>query len=296
MEEESSIVSATPFKLEGKIFWQPEFPIAVTRERERFTLPIHIHDFVEIQFVAEGKGFHYIGDERIYVEKGDLFIIPVGTRHVYRPASEAPKDELIVYNCLFDPSVPGILARAYPLPATALSLLSGDDRPYRRFKDIYNEGRACMESLYREYGSQLPGYEAVLYARLTELLVCLHRLETAGSAAVATSSRLSAALDYLERHIDRPVTLAEVAAHLPVSASYMQRMLKRATGQSFTEYVQNLRIRHSCELLRSTTLPVKEVAARSGYRDLKFFHELFRKKTGKTPISYRNEGDDAKVE
>ncbi|MFD2328059.1 helix-turn-helix domain-containing protein [Cohnella sp. GCM10020058] len=282
---------ATPFMLEGKIFWQPEFPIAVTRERERFTLPIHIHDFVEIQFVAEGKGFHYIADERIYVEKGDLFIIPVGTRHVYRPASEAPKDELIVYNCLFDPSVPNILASAYPLPESAL-LLKGDDRPYRRFKDLYHEGKMCMEALYREYSSQLPGYEAVVYARLTELLVCLHRLETAGGASATTGSRMTVVLDFLERHIERPVTLAEAAALLPVSASYLQRMLKRATGQSFTEYVQNLRIRKSCELLRRTALPVKEVAARSGYRDLKFFHELFRKKTGKTPVAYRNEGDD----
>jgi AraC family L-rhamnose operon transcriptional activator RhaR len=68
-------------------------------------------------------------------------------------------------------------------------------------------------------------------------------------------------------------------------------MLKRATGQSFTEYMQNLRIRKSCELLRRTTLPVKEIAARSGYRDLKFFHELFRKKTGRTPLEYRNQED-----
>lgn len=282
-------MTTSPYTLEGKLFWTPDFPVAVTRERERFSLPIHLHDFVEIQFVAEGKGFHYIGTEQLYVEKGDLFIIPIGTRHVYRPASEAPKDELIVYNCLFDPSVPERLARAYPLPASALQLLSGNDRPYRRFKDIYNEGKICMEGLYREYQSQLPGYEAILYARLTELLVRLHRLDSAGGAAAPASSRLALALDYLERNCERPVTLAEAAALLPVSVSYMQRMLRRATGQSFTEYLQNLRIRKSCELLRRTALPVKEVAARSGYRDLKFFHELFRKKTGKTPRQYRNE-------
>ena len=284
-------MASSPFTLEGKLYWTPDFPIAVTRERERFSLPIHIHEFVEVQYVAEGKGFHYIGDERLYVEKGDFFIIPIGTRHVYRPASEAPKDELIVYNCLFDPSVPRKLALAYPLPGPALELLSGDDRPYRRFKDSYNEGKACMEALYREYQSQLPGYEAVLYARLTELLVCLHRLEPAGRPSAPASSRLAAALEYLERNCERPLTLPEAAALLPVSPSYMQRMLKRATGQSFTEYMQNLRIRKSCELLRRTTLPVKEIAARSGYRDLKFFHELFRKKTGRTPLEYRNQED-----
>ncbi|MFC4597164.1 AraC family transcriptional regulator [Cohnella hongkongensis] len=286
-------MASSTFMLEGKLYWTPEFPIAATRERERFSLPIHIHDFVEIQFVAEGKGFHYIGNERLYAEKGDFFIIPIGTRHVYRPASEAPKDELIVYNCLFDPSVPERLTRAYPLPAPALELLSGGEKPYRRFKDAANEGKACMEAIYREYRARLPGYEAVLYARLAELLVLLHRLESAAASSASAGSRLAAALEYLERNCERPITLEEAAALLPVSASYMQRMLKRATGQSFTEYMQNLRIRKSCELLRRTALPVKEVAARSGYRDLKFFYELFRKKTGRTPREYRNrEGGD----
>jgi len=282
-------MGSAPFTLEGKLYWTPEFPIAVTRERERFSLPIHVHDFVEIQFVAEGKGFHYIGDERIYVEKGDLFIIPIGTRHVYRPSSEAPKDELIVYNCLFDPSVPTRLAGAYPLSAHAIGLLSGEERPYRRFKDVYHEGKACMEALYREYQSRMPGYEAVLFARLTELIVCLYRLDLAGQSSAPATSQLSRAFDYLERNYERPITLAEVASLLPVSVSYLQRMLKQATGQSFTEYVQNLRIRKSCELLQQTAMPVKDIAARTGYHDLKFFHELFRKKTGRTPREYRRQ-------
>ncbi|QJD84280.1 AraC family transcriptional regulator [Cohnella herbarum] len=281
-------MESTPFTLEGKLFWTPDFPISVTRERERFTLPIHIHDFVEIQYVAEGKGFHYIGDERIYVEKGDLFIIPIGTRHVYRPSSEAPKDELIVYNCLFDPSVPEKLTQAYPLPENVLFLLSGGGQSYRRFKDSFNEAKICMETLYREYQTELPGYEAVLYARLTELLVFLCRLELSRKKTAPAISQLAKVFEYIERHSDRPLTLSEVAALLHVSVSYLQRMLKQATGQSFTEYVQNLRIRKCCEMLRQTPLPVKEIAAKAGYRDLKFFHELFRKKTGLTPRAYRS--------
>jgi AraC-like DNA-binding protein len=281
-------VESTPYTLEGKLFWTPDFPISVTRERERFTLPIHIHDFVEIQFVAEGKGFHYIGDERIYVEKGDLFIIPIGTRHVYRPSSEAPKDELIVYNCLFDPSVPDKLMRAYPLPESILDLLSGDDQSYRRFKDSFNEGKSCMEALYREYQTGQPGFEAILYARLTELLICLYRLDLSRESSVPAISQLGKVFEYIERNYGQPITLAEIAALLPVSVSYMQRMFKQATGQSFTEYIQNLRVRKCCELLRQTAMSVKEIAAKAGYRDMKFFHELFRKKTGLTPRAYRN--------
>ncbi|WP_256759694.1 AraC family transcriptional regulator [Cohnella sp. WQ 127256] len=281
-------MQSSPFTLEGKAFWSPDFPICVRREREFFTLPIHIHDFLEIQYVAEGKGFHYIGDERIFVEKGDLFIIPIGTRHVYRPASEASKDELIVYNCLFDSSVPDRLMRAYPFPHSILNLLSGDNRSYRRFKDSFNEAKTCMEMLYREYQTGQPGYEAILYARLTELLVCLYRLELSQEKSAPAISQLGKVFEYIEQNYGQSITLVEISALIPVSVSYMQRMFKQATGQSYTEYIQNLRVKKSCELLQQTAMSVKDIAAMAGYRDLKFFHELFRKKTGTTPREYRN--------
>lgn len=277
----------TPLTLMGRMYWEPGLPIYVTREREFFTLPIHIHDFVELQYVAEGKGYHYIGDERIRVEKGDLFIIPIGTRHVYRPASTAAKDELIVYNCIFDSSVPEKMLQAYPLPKEILPLLTGQTHAYRRYKDISHEGRSCMEALYREHRLQQPGYEAVLYALLAKLLVYLYRLELNRISALPAYSRLGSVLEFLEEHSGRPVTIAEIARLLPASPGYMQRLFKQATGQSFTEYVQNIRIMKSMELLQHSSLTIKEIAEKVGYRDLKFFYALFRKKTGQSPKQYR---------
>ncbi|MCD9023860.1 AraC family transcriptional regulator [Cohnella silvisoli] len=281
-------MNSTPHTLEGRTLWDPNFPLYVTREREYFTLPIHIHDFVEIQYVAEGKGYHYIGDERIFVEKGDLFIIPIGTRHVYRPASEAAKDELIVYNCIFDVSVPEKLLLAYPFPEGTLTLLTGQSQAYRRYKDAFHEGRIGMEALHREYRMRQPGYESCLYALLTKLLVYLYRLELNLASALPANSQLGSALEYMEDNYSRPLTLAEIAKLLPASPSYMQRMFKQATGQSFTEYLQNIRMKKSTELLRHTTLTIKEIAEQVGYRDLKFFYALFRKKTGLSPRQYRN--------
>jgi len=275
------------FTLEGNDFWLPGLPISVTRERERFTLPLHIHDFVEIQYVAEGKGFHYIGDERLSVEKGDLFIIPIGTRHVYRPASEASKDELIVYNCLFAKEVPDMLTPLFPLGAKMERLLGGDAQPYRRYKDRHNEARKCMESLYAEYRTRAPGFEAVLSGLLIQLLISLYRAELNLKENPPQLAALGPVLQYLEEHYNEPVRLAELAGMLHVSGSHLQRLLKQATGQSLTEYLQNLRIDKSLEMLTRTRLTVKEIAHRAGYHDLKFFHRLFLKKTGKTPSEYR---------
>lgn len=286
--KESIEMNSTPFTLEGSIFWDSNFQMYVKREREKFTLPIHIHDFIEIHYVAEGKGYHYVGDERILVAKGDLFIIPIGTRHVYRPSSEADKDELIVYNCLFASGVLELLNRSYPLPKEIEDLLNGNTRTYSRYKDIFHEGRLHMEALHREYKSKQPGHEAALYALLTRLLIYLYRLELNLTAALPAYAQFDSAFAYIEENYSRPMILSDIAKLIPASPSYTQKIFKRITGQSFTEYVQNLRIKKSTELLTQTSLSIKEITEMVGYRDQKFFHELFRKKTGQTPLQYRS--------
>jgi len=273
--------------LVGAEFWEDHFPIHITREREAFTLPLHHHDFIELQYVAEGRGYHYIGDERIVAQKGDLFIIPIGTEHVYRPSSPAARDELIVYNCLFDARLPAQLAYTYPLPGDLFALLTGERSRYYQYQDKHASARQLFEEMHREFGARQPGFEAVLYALLMQLLVLLYRLETGSSPSRPAISGIEAVLAYIDAHYDQPLTLAQAARLSSTSASALHRHIKRVTGQTFTEYVQNVRIKKSVALLQQSTASVKEIAARVGYRDLKFFHKLFKKKTGSSPARYR---------
>ncbi|MFD0716108.1 AraC family ligand binding domain-containing protein [Paenibacillus sp. GCM10027626] len=134
--------------LVGQDYWDDHFPLHITREREAFTLPLHLHTFIKIQYVAGGKGFHYIGDDRILAEKGDLFIIPIGTEHVYRPSSPSAKDELIVYNCLFDEQFPRRLALAYPFPVELSAILAANDHRYSHYRDTHSTARQLLEAVH----------------------------------------------------------------------------------------------------------------------------------------------------
>ncbi|WP_342576637.1 AraC family ligand binding domain-containing protein [Paenibacillus sp. FSL M8-0142] len=81
----------------------PNESIFVNRIAESFETPQHCHDFFEINYVAEGRGFHYIGEDRIAAEKGDAFVLPVGTTHVFRPTAVSSKEPIVIYNCVFHP-------------------------------------------------------------------------------------------------------------------------------------------------------------------------------------------------
>ncbi|WP_020618989.1 AraC family transcriptional regulator [Paenibacillus daejeonensis] len=273
--------------LDGQDYWDECFPLHITREREAFALPLHLHTFIELQYVAEGKGFHYIGDDRIVVEKGDLFMIPIGTEHVYRPSSPSAKDELIVYNCLFDERLPRQLALAYPLPAELSVMLAANRQRYLQYKDLQATARQLFEAMHQEYCARQPGFEAVLYAQLTRLLVYLYRLETSPPQGLPEATGIGAILAYIDRHYHQSITLTQAAQLISTSSSNMQKQFKQVTGQTFTEYIQNVRIKKSIELLGQSVFSIQEIANRVGYRDLKFFHALFKKKTGYSPARYR---------
>ncbi|MBP1996072.1 AraC family transcriptional regulator [Paenibacillus eucommiae] len=277
--------------LPGSLFWQPEFPMCVTREREFFSLAMHVHDFIEINYVAEGKGFHYIGEERLQVQRGDLFIIPIGTAHVYRPVSPHAAHELIVYNCLFSTELLHKLLKAHALPAELEQMLTEGNGEYRYFKDSQHEFRPLMEQLFKEHSLRLSGYEPVLCGLLLQLLIGLYRCEKQVHRPGASFHQLQNVFEYMAKHYAEPISLEHLAGMIPISVSYLQRLFKRTTGQSITEYLQNLRIEKSCELLQRSPLSVRDIASQIGYKDLKFFHALFKKKTGFSPYQYRKKAN-----
>ena len=88
---------------EGITYFHTDQFIHVNRCYESFHLAPHKHDFIEVTYVAQGQGVHYIADQTVQVNKGQLCYIPIGTPHVFRPSS--PTHPLIVYNCLFSRSI-----------------------------------------------------------------------------------------------------------------------------------------------------------------------------------------------
>ncbi|MGD8401468.1 MAG: helix-turn-helix domain-containing protein, partial [Bacillota bacterium] len=58
-------------------------------------------------------------------------------------------------------------------------------------------------------------------------------------------------------------------------------------GTNFSDYVQKVRIDEACRLLHATDLKILDVALQAGFKDLKFFYDVFKKITGKTPGDYR---------
>ncbi|CAM3803818.1 helix-turn-helix domain-containing protein [Cohnella lubricantis] len=271
----------------GESLFRPEVPIFVNRAVETFDVIEHRHDFLEITYVAEGAGTHYIGDSALHVHQGDIFLIPIGVSHVFRPAAASPARPLIVYNCVMALESVLPLLQHFPGGDALASLL--EQPVWRQYRDDHGDVRRLFLKLYDEYATMRPGWITGLHLAVLELLLHLHRdqEEPASSSRSIASTDMEAALYLIHTRFDSPITLREAADLASLGERQFHRKFKERTGMTFIDYVQSVRIDEACRLLRTTERKIADIASAVGYQDIGYFNKLFRTKTGLSPREYR---------
>lgn len=97
-------------------------------------------------------------------------------------------------------------------------------------------------------------------------------------------------LDYIRSNYNRDIPLSGVASRFYFSQGHLSRIIKETMGLSYTEYVTRLRIERAMKLLRTTRASISEIGAEVGYKDANYFSKVFKKATGQTPQSFRQNG------
>lgn len=93
---------------------------------------------------------------------------------------------------------------------------------------------------------------------------------------------------YMDLHYMDDIGVDTMARMYQVSANYFNKMFKQAYHISSKEYLINIRVEHAMEYLRDPAMTIREAGILVGYEDSNYFTRIFKKKTGMTPIEYRN--------
>ena len=95
-------------------------------------------------------------------------------------------------------------------------------------------------------------------------------------------------LAYVAQNYQDNISIGELAEHKYfMNSSYLSRLFKNETGQTFSSYLMEFRMRKAKELLESDWLKISDVAMQSGYNDVSRFIQYFKKSYGMTPEEYR---------
>lgn len=289
------------YQMTGVNFFRNGESIYVNKAFEEVEPHPHSHDFLEIAYVASGRGVHRIGDTEYAVSQGDLFIINYNILHEFRSLKDLTESRLIVYNCVFNPDFLDyslinckdfsdithhfLFSSLFPEEGenkSDIRLHGGDSRG---IEDLY-------EKMLREYHLKENGYIEILRAYLIELLITIFR-------AFRKSSLLEEDIDsqrrrviekvmlYMKNNYVQELKLEELSLMAFLSRNYFCKLFKDVNDMTVMEYAQKIRMEEACRLLRDTDKKVIDIVSRVGYRDIKFFNQVFRRKTGMTPSEYR---------
>lgn len=99
--------------------------------------------------------------------------------------------------------------------------------------------------------------------------------------AVATAKQ------FVQAHVEEPITLEQVVQHVHVSRFYFCKLFKKATGMTLTDYVTRVRIEKAKSLLVDPSRRISEVVFAAGFGSIPRFNSVFKRLVGMPPTEYR---------
>ncbi|MBN2353351.1 MAG: helix-turn-helix domain-containing protein [Spirochaetales bacterium] len=245
-----------------------------------------------IAFLAEGRLIYKYAAERGVLEAGRLFMAGeelAATLTLQRASvlrlvrfSRAFRERLAV---LF--YEPDFLDAFFPPPG-----VSGATRPVILTPgDRLQAVRELFDHLSRENDERPCHYRLMIECRLTELLVLLARCREGPDERpepAGRSSGLAAIVSHIEEHYTDEFSLEDLAARAGLAPAYFSRRFHEKTGTPLFEFINSIRVRKACQLLKRTDLPIIEIAYAVGYNNLSHFNRYFRKLMRVSPREYKN--------
>ena len=95
------------------------------------------------------------------------------------------------------------------------------------------------------------------------------------------------AISFMTNNYETNIRITDIANHLAIDRTYLHRLFVQEIGQAPKTFLTNIRLRKAKELLRSTKLPIKNIAYSIGFEDSGNFSKLFKHEFGMSPGDFR---------
>ena len=255
----------------------------------------HIHDCYEIGVIRAGTGIYALGDREYPFMPGQVYIINDLQPHMVYTSGDTDCIRLFVVH--FQPSVivgSWIAKMRSEAQLPFLPDFNGDG-PLLPLDDPATAVLTdLLDQMEREAIEQGEAWEIVVGGLLVQAAGFLARRLLTQNEAAATNHerrealrRISPVLHLIESRFADPITLDEMAQSALVSRSHLCALFQTALSTSPIAYRNARRLAEGQRLLRSTDLPVQEIAFSTGFSSVQEFNRLFLREVGMQPTQFR---------
>jgi AraC-like DNA-binding protein len=260
-----------------------------SRVKKEFSFPLHYHEELELNLIMNGKGARRIvGDHIDTIEDLELVLVGPNLYHAWfthQCQSEEIREVTIQWHKdLFEEKL---------LRRNQLSFIR--NMMDRSQKGIVFSREATAAVVPRILAlNQRSGFDGVL-----ELLSILHDLSisknmrTLSDASFTNqhftynSRRIEKAFEFMNTNYDKSITLGEVARLVSMTEVSFSRFIKKRTGNTFIDSLNEIRLGHASRMLIDTTHSISEISYHCGFNNISNFNRIFKKKKTCTPKEFR---------
>lgn len=244
----------------------------------------HYHPYFEICCVKKGQCRIFVDHNLFFVNEGEIVILPPSTLHRNQYEKEMPAERVNLsftqefVEPFLRPLMPNFLEKTLFLGKMSFS---GKER--REF--FYVLDLLLKEKERNDFYSELNihGLILTLFAMIGRNgnNIKNEELIDQTTAAVQESAK------FIFENYAQKITLDEAAGVAGMCSTYFSRKFMEVTGYGFKEYLTNVRIKRSQEMLTTGKLTVTQIAFACGFTDANYFGDAFRKCTGCSPREFR---------
>ena len=261
------------------------------RPHTRFIhFPEHTHDYVEVVYMCTGKTTHIVNGTKITLGRGELLFMNQRATHEVCKAGEGDVAvNFIVLPEFFNSVLLSIGEEETPLRAFLVDCLCGQSTGagYLHFQvadivPIQNLIENLLFALMQETQNKRKVSQMTMALLFQQLMGHTETLATPNQEE-ATMVRV---LAYVESNYAHG-SLTDLAQQLHYDLYSLSREIKRKTGKTYTQLVQQRRLAQAAFLLKNTDRNIDDIANAVGYENMGYFHRIFRETYGLSPRNYR---------
>ena len=265
------------------------------RAHTRFVhFPKHRHNYVEVIYMCRGTTTHVVDGDKVVLEAGDLLFLNQNAVQEIEPAG---KDDIAInfivvpefFNMAF--SMMGAENNAFKEFLVG-TLCSGNGRTsylYFHVSDvlpIQNLVENMVWTIFYDMGNKRSSNQITMGLLLLHLMNHMDKMET-GSGRFDTELT-GTVLAYVEGHY-RDGSLSELAKMMGYDVYWLSREIKKCTGKTYKELLQERRMNQACYLLTNSKLAVSDIIESVGNDNTSYFYRKFRERYGMSPKEYREQ-------
>lgn len=251
-------------------------PIGLIQKERKSNMgyPDHLHSYLELCFVLEGSVICRVNDMETVAKVGDALLIFPYQIHEY-PYEKNRQGQFILLNIPTEVYKPyqSFITQHYPLTPLIPGFAAHD------------EIKSILEIILAADTAGLP-YQMCLGFTVGILGAVLQSTEL-GIRSAKHDTQLPSILEYCGAHYHEKITLEGLSKVFYVNQSSLSRLFNHTLGVSFNDYINLLRVEEAADLLKTTSLPVTDIADRVGYANVRSLNRAFAKHRGTAPSALR---------